>query len=638
MLHPPSDVPVRTPSSPAELQALIAEATRAGRRVRVAGAGHSEPYVVGRNDAVVLDLSLLRGIEVDAERRIARVESGCRFGFDPRDPTGLSHARNGLCAALEDEGLALPSLGGVAHQTVAGFLATGSEGGTLSRSLHPSVRAVEWVDAAGRPRRAEREDPLFEAVGCSLGLLGVVTSLEFDCVEAYGVAGHERGYERKDAPFDLFAGESDGGVVSFLRDWDFARALWWPQPGVDRLTTWVGNAVPRPTKRQRYTAFPTVAGSDMPVQHAAGAALRLVDRAIRVSRPQPLRRLAHAGLRPMYRAFVPVGDSREFSGPWHEVIPLDDGMDERALPVRFTEVWLDVSQAPEALRRLHRHFQAGFSATGSFAVELYGAPESPFLLAPGFGRESLRINVFWFGHSATPAHELFAPIWRLLADLELRYHWGKVMPGVQDDRRTESFEDVRATEDPDGRFLAPVWAQRSQGTPPSDRRGVRPVRRERPRFGMQPVDLDFIEQARCSFTVTIDTRASPERVSQLLSTDPSRWVADLREWYRLSPEGSKEIVVDERFWFMTLRVRTIVNEPGRRWSASIDACSLPLAERMLEDAIIERIGDRTRATWTIYYDPPSPLRATEPAIRPLFRGLFVKWCRAAERLLEGEET
>src|SRR5690606_23908365 len=127
---------------------------------------------------------------------------GCRFGFDPRDPTGRSSEANGLCPQLEARGLALPLLGGVTHQTVAGYLATGSSGGSLRWSLNDAVRSLRLVDGRGEVREIRRGDPLFAAAGVSLGLLGVVTEVTFECEPRFDVIGEERVTAAANAEFD----------------------------------------------------------------------------------------------------------------------------------------------------------------------------------------------------------------------------------------------------------------------------------------------------------------------------------------------------------------------------------------------------------------------------------------------------
>src|SRR5690606_25448515 len=136
-------------------------------------------------------------------------DAGCRFGFDPRDPTGRSTETSGLCPAMEAAGLALPLLGGISHQTVAGFLATGSEGGSLRYALGEQVAAMTLIDGRGHIHNLTRGDDRFDAAGVSLGTFGIVSSVTLDCVERFDVEGEERVSRLEDAEIDLFSPGSD---------------------------------------------------------------------------------------------------------------------------------------------------------------------------------------------------------------------------------------------------------------------------------------------------------------------------------------------------------------------------------------------------------------------------------------------
>lgn len=153
-------------------------------------------------------------------------------------------------------GLALPDLGGITHQTVSGFLATGSTGGTVKWSAHEAVVALRLIDGEGRVHVLERggeNDELFRAAGVSLGLLGVVSTITFRCIPRYDVIGSETiSATRLSEQVDFYGDRPESGLPEldrFLVESDYARLMWWPQYGFDRLVVWEARRAPYDAER-----------------------------------------------------------------------------------------------------------------------------------------------------------------------------------------------------------------------------------------------------------------------------------------------------------------------------------------------------------------------------------------------------
>ena len=136
--------------------------------VAVRGGGHN---VGGRalcDDGIVIDLSRMRGVHVDAAARIAHVQGGAKLG----DLDKEAHLH----------GLATPA--GVFSDTGVGGLTLGGGVGWLVRKYGLTVDNVlsfEIVTAAGELLRASADEhpDLFWALRGGGGNFGVVTSFEF---------------------------------------------------------------------------------------------------------------------------------------------------------------------------------------------------------------------------------------------------------------------------------------------------------------------------------------------------------------------------------------------------------------------------------------------------------------------------
>ncbi|WP_342373276.1 D-arabinono-1,4-lactone oxidase [Propioniciclava soli] len=203
-------IEVAEPAATAEVSALLREASEHGRRVRPIGAGHSFSAVARPVDLAV-DLRRLCGVRViaDGGGRV-RVGAGIVLGD--------------LNAALAAHGLALPNLGDIDRQRLAGALATGTHGtGGRLHGLASAVTGLTLVTPDGQIHATAPGDGLFEAARISLGALGVVTEVELATVPAFRLRAEE-GPE----PLDAVLADVDAFVASA----DHAEFFWFPHTRV----------------------------------------------------------------------------------------------------------------------------------------------------------------------------------------------------------------------------------------------------------------------------------------------------------------------------------------------------------------------------------------------------------------------
>ncbi len=492
------------PDSEDELAALVRYARREGRQLRVRGSGHSVGAAIYTDDAGArerrhVDVMLDRyvGVVFDIAQQRVTVDAGCHLGLDPRDPTRTSTWDNSLTAQLDARGWALPDLGGVTHQTISGFLMTGSCGGSVQHGCESCVVALRMIDGTGEIHELHRDrDPLFDAALCSMGLLGVISKVTLQCQARFDIIGREDITTEAGCAYELF-GDGDGGLEGFLRTAEYARLMWWPQEGVRRVVSWQA----RRMQTADYTEATGARGALTPKRYSALGDLGLGARATWVAnqasqamgglfydaiaqskraasmlparstlgvRANVARLFSQRLLPAVLQQFVPVSGPQRFWDSWHLGLPLDNQMSEASLPTDFTEIWVPLSRTGEVMRALRGLYdRGGFATTGAFICEVYAARASRSWMHPGYGRDSLRIDLFWFRRNpGDPTREWFPQFWQLLRDYDYRLHWGKYLPrdvtlGARHLRRTtprwDDFMAERARLDPDGVFLTRYW-------------------------------------------------------------------------------------------------------------------------------------------------------------------------------------
>jgi hypothetical protein len=549
------------PATEEQIAELVAHARATGRQVRVRGAGHSSAGVAEPDpdsaDPIFIMLDSYRGWRIrDAGRRIVEADAGLNLGADPSDPTGNATLQGSLLFGLADQqGWTLHDTGGITHQTISGFTATGSAGGSVQASCADNLFGFRLVDGTGTVREYTREDADpsgFLALAPNLGLHGVVSTVMLECVDCFDITGQEATTPVDGGPVDLFGDGADGrpSLEAFLRGAQFARLEWWPQRGAERVLTWQAQAMApqpgfRPTRYQRFGEDPettmsliaflyTVLGN---LDDLQGARAKLQDDLARLdgvlARLIAAEGLGEAGqlitnvLQALLRGgvdaaltvlgafrhqiadaipdlfpeliglFVPFDDAKRggsrgepmaFRDTSWAGLPMDNAVDDAILPTRFTEVWVPLDRARDAMALLRDFFAAprdgreAYTRTGLNAWELYASKPTRFWLSPAhsdgadaWAGGALRIDPYWFmGNAADPSTTLFAGLWDLVAGsgIPFRLHWGKHQPPVAAGDRTwvdrlraqyprwDDWLALRAAHDPDDVFLTRYWRDR----------------------------------------------------------------------------------------------------------------------------------------------------------------------------------
>src|SRR3954454_9068556 len=155
-------------ANPDDVAAAVGFARDHDLLLAVRGGGHNGAGLGTCDDGVVIDLSLLRDVEVDPEVRTVRVGGGCTWGE--------------VDAATGEYGLATPS--GIISTTGVGGLTLGGGLGHLTRKFGLAIDNLleaEVVLASGERVRASADthDDLYWAIRGGGGNFGVVTSFLF---------------------------------------------------------------------------------------------------------------------------------------------------------------------------------------------------------------------------------------------------------------------------------------------------------------------------------------------------------------------------------------------------------------------------------------------------------------------------
>ena len=175
-------------SSTSDVVAAVNLARENGLDLAVRGGGHSVPGFGTCDDGVVIDLSGMRTVTVDATSRTARAEGGATWG----DFNDATHAHG------------LATTGGIISTTGVGGLTLGGGIGYLARAFGLScdnLLSAEVVTADGRSVLANEDEnaDLFWALRGGGGNFGVVTSFEFRLHPVETIYGGPMFFEVDDA-------------------------------------------------------------------------------------------------------------------------------------------------------------------------------------------------------------------------------------------------------------------------------------------------------------------------------------------------------------------------------------------------------------------------------------------------------
>lgn len=409
----------------------VRRATAEGAVVRPVGSrcGSAVYRVPAASDArfLLLDLSEYGDVlELDVAGRRVHVQAGMQ--------------QRHLCELLERHGLALPAINGSGWLTVGGTVATGSVCGSRFL-LNDHVLSITVVEADGAVTTVRKGEAAFGAYLCSLGLLGVISSVELGLVESFVITGavDKIGFD------EMLARSTAEGVAA----WDYMINDWYP-------------AVDQVVSRQLVRQAPEVAlderrpmPSMTPTESVLGQLLTLV-----------VNRVPAVGM-PAIRLFLAFFRPSRVSARWFEMAAVDPHFDFAYHPVEYLELVVP---------------RSGYRAVMADLADLYRARPETIPMVPVITDWLAPDRQAWITKNATdtdeaepfavitvshqhlearPRSDVFDPVAAIGRAHNARMHWGK-FPWLNDAASIaatlppgafERFAALRAQRDPEGRFL-----------------------------------------------------------------------------------------------------------------------------------------------------------------------------------------
>ncbi|MGC4745362.1 D-arabinono-1,4-lactone oxidase [Micromonospora sp. DT201] len=369
------------PGSPTDVAEAVRSAAAAGGRIRVIGSGHSFTAVALADDRRMELSELETLVSVDVANRLVTVPAGMTL-----------HALNGLLAR---NGLALPNLGDIDAQTVAGAISTGTHGtGAGYGCLSTFVEAITLVTGSGEVLHcsADEHPDILTAARVSLGALGVLVEVTLRCVDAFVLHAHERPAELADVLGDLPA---------LIAGHDHIEFYWFPY-----------------TTRVQVKTNDRVPTNDRPLSHWRGwldddfLANTVFAGACRLGRTVPALapRISAVSVRALTERQYTGRSDRVFCTPRRvRFVEMEYGLPREALP--------------EALAALQRIVD-GLPFKVLFPVEVRFTAADDIWLSHGYGRDNAYIAVHQY--VGMPYEPYFRAFEEVATGLGGRPHWGKL--------------------------------------------------------------------------------------------------------------------------------------------------------------------------------------------------------------------
>ena len=213
------------PETTEEIQKIITLARRCRRRLVTVGCGHSPSDLTYTSSWLVSLDKYDRILSINKNTKVVIMQAGIRL-----EKLGLR---------LKEQGLAMPNLGSINHQSIAGAIGTATHGSSTRHGiLSQSVIGLKIMLSNGRTVSCsvEQNQDLFRAALVSLGALRIVIEVTFKAVNQFNIAWVQQLLPMED----------------ILQDWE--KDLWtkaeytrvWWMPYMKRGIKWTADKTDQP--------------------------------------------------------------------------------------------------------------------------------------------------------------------------------------------------------------------------------------------------------------------------------------------------------------------------------------------------------------------------------------------------------
>jgi L-gulono-1,4-lactone dehydrogenase len=408
---------VERPATADAVQRAVAAAGASGLRIKPVGSGHSFTGIAVA-PGVQLDLTDLAGV-IDADVATGRVTlaAGTRLYQLP--------------AMLAPYGLAMPNMGDVDRQTIAGATSTGTHGTGLGfGGLATQIVVAKLVTGTGEFITVSETDrpELLPAVRVGLGALGVLVEVTLQLVPRYVLHAVEQ-------PEPL--GEVLDGWLDRVRGADHFEFYWFPHTDTALTKTNSRRSADAPRKPLgRISRW-------VDDEFLANGVYRAICELGRVA----------PGTTPFFaRQVDKVTGDREFTDFSPAVFT-----SHRAVRFREMEYAIPLEAVPEAFREVRGLIERkGWRI--SFPIEVRAAASDDNWLSTAYGRETGYIAVHRYFRE--DSREYFEAVEDIMRGFGGRPHWGKMHTQTAETLRSvyarfDDFVRVRDDLDPERRFANP---------------------------------------------------------------------------------------------------------------------------------------------------------------------------------------